>query len=969
MTDNPRMQQLLDELLDSQATPEDVCRSCPELLPALRARWRQMCRVRAELDALFPTPPEPGENEPSLPQEGTALPRISGYEVEAVLGRGGMGVVFRARHLRLNRVVALKMALAGAYSGPHERERFQREAEAVAGLQHANVVQIYDVGSSDGRPYFTMEFVEGGSLAQKLTGMPQPAHQAAALLATLAGAVQAAHQGGIVHRDLKPANVLLTADGTPKISDFGLARRLEGEASITRTGTAVGTPSYMAPEQARGKTDAVGAAADIYALGAILYELLTGWPPFRAETAAETVQQVISQDPVVPTRRNAKVPRDLETICLKCLHKEPRLRYATAAALAQDLDRYLHGEAIAARPERRWERLVRRIRRRPVLSAALAAATLFTVALVGGGLWLISERAATAREVDAEKAATAREVEAERAATERAAAEDLREMVQWLKKSSWPEARTALERAKGRLGDRGSAELRRLLDQGTRALELAAQLDAIRLHGSGSAVGLARSSEKYLEAFRGAGLGQIDDPPEIVAARIKASHIRNVLLDALDFWSECAKDPRRMDWILEVARQADPDPTGWRVRARHPDIRKDDVALAQLIATAPIADPSVALLLALEHHLKPSNPERVPFLKRIQQAHPGDFWVKLRLGTVLLKMGKPSEAVGYYQAALAVRPREAIVWNNLGVALGVTGRKEEALEQHRQAVLFDPTASHYYNLALALWHLHRYDEAEAPLRRAVALEPQDTEAQSSLRTVLKRLGRVEEARLAWKTALEANPPEHDAWYGYAEFCLYLGHEEEYRRARQALLAKFGTSTDPYIAERTARACLLLPVSGDELRQAVALAERAAAVEPLKYSLGYAHFLFVQGLAKYRQGRLERAISAMRGDAARVLGPAPRLVLAMALHQNGQVAEARKTLAAAIKAYDWGVSQVRDQDGWICHVLRREAEGMILPNQSSSASGPLGHVEVFGGVSAEVGLQERCRFGHRNPHVG
>src|SRR5262249_41112280 len=265
MTDDPRVQQLLDELLETQATPEEVCGSCPELLPVVRNSWRRLRRLRADLDALFPPSDEP----PPLPPEGTALPQIPGYEVEAVLGRGGMGIVFRARHLRLNRLVALKMVLAGAYAAPREQARFQREAEAVAGLRHPNVVQIYDIGDADGRPYFTMELIEGGSLAQKLAGTPQPARQAAQLVATLAGAVQAAHACGIVHRDLKPANVLLTADDTPKIGDFGVARRQHDGAGLTQTGVPVGTPSYMAPEQARGRRDAVGPAVDVYALGAI----------------------------------------------------------------------------------------------------------------------------------------------------------------------------------------------------------------------------------------------------------------------------------------------------------------------------------------------------------------------------------------------------------------------------------------------------------------------------------------------------------------------------------------------------------------------------------------------------------------------------------------------------------------------------------------------------------------------------
>src|SRR5262249_25955193 len=205
-----------------------------------------------KLDALFPIWPQ-GSLPSTTPPVEPPLPQIPGYEVEAVLGRGGMGVVYRARHLRLDRLVALKTAVAGSSSGPNERERFRREAEAVAALRHPNVVQVYDVGDAEGRPYFTMELMEGGSLALKLSGIPQPASQAAQLVATLAGAVQAAHQSGVVHRDLKPGNVLLTADGTPRISDFGLARRLDTDGGLSWTGTPLGTPSYMAPEQALGQ--------------------------------------------------------------------------------------------------------------------------------------------------------------------------------------------------------------------------------------------------------------------------------------------------------------------------------------------------------------------------------------------------------------------------------------------------------------------------------------------------------------------------------------------------------------------------------------------------------------------------------------------------------------------------------------------------------------------------------------------
>src|SRR5262249_44480992 len=234
----------------------------------------------------FPTPGyDRGADAPGPRHEGAELPRIPGYDVEALLGRGGMGLVYKARHRRLNRLVALKMLLAGAYAGPTERARFQREAEAVAGLHHANIVAVYDVGDQEGCPYFRMERLGGGSLAQARGGTRQRARQAAALLIALAEAVQVAHRAGIVHRDLKPANILLTAEGTPKVADFGLARPFEGGPALTLSGTRIGTPSYMAPELMIGRAGTIGPAADIYALGTMLYEMLTGTPPFRGGAA------------------------------------------------------------------------------------------------------------------------------------------------------------------------------------------------------------------------------------------------------------------------------------------------------------------------------------------------------------------------------------------------------------------------------------------------------------------------------------------------------------------------------------------------------------------------------------------------------------------------------------------------------------------------------------------------------------
>jgi predicted Ser/Thr protein kinase len=284
------------------------------------------------------------------------LPRIPGYEVLEELGRGGMGVVYKARQSGFNRLVALKMLLAGAHAADDERERFHREAEAVARLRHPGIVDVYAYGEIDGCPFFSLEFLEGGSLADRLGDRPLPPHEAATLLADLARAAHYAHKQGIVHRDLKPANVLLTADGLPKITDFGLAKRLEVQGH-TASGAVMGTPSYMAPEQAEGKSKKIGPAADVYSLGAVLYELLTGRPPFRAATTLDTLLLVLGTEASPPRDLNAAVPPDLETICLKCLHKDPAQRYASARRLAEDLDCFLKGQPLThARPPGRWRR-------------------------------------------------------------------------------------------------------------------------------------------------------------------------------------------------------------------------------------------------------------------------------------------------------------------------------------------------------------------------------------------------------------------------------------------------------------------------------------------------------------------------------------------------------------------------------------------------------------------------------------
>jgi len=301
---------------------------------------------------------------------------IPGYEIEGLLGRGGMGVVYKARHLALNRTVALKLVLAGAHAGPHERERFRIEAQAAARLPHPNIVQIHEVGEVEGRPYCALEFVDGGTLASKLRGQAMPTGEAVNLVEPLAWAMQLAHSRNVVHRDLKPANILLAANGTPKISDFGLARQLDRDSGTTQAGAVMGTPSYMAPEQAAGLAHEAGPAADVYALGAILYDCLTGRPPFKGETVVETLDQVRSMEPKPPSHWRSDVPADLDTICLKCLRKEPEHRYSSAAELAAELVRFRNGEPILARPIGRVERSLKWVKRNPVVAGAVVAVAL-----------------------------------------------------------------------------------------------------------------------------------------------------------------------------------------------------------------------------------------------------------------------------------------------------------------------------------------------------------------------------------------------------------------------------------------------------------------------------------------------------------------------------------------------------------------------------------------------------------------
>lgn len=888
---------------------------------------------------------------------------IPGYEISGLLGRGGVGVVYRARQLRLERDVALKMLLAGEFASPRELERFCREARAVASLSHRNIVQVHDVSELDGRPFFTMELVSGGSLAQRIAGAPQAAAAAAELVEILARAMDFAHRKGIVHRDLKPGNVLLGPDGTAKIVDFGLAR-LEGGEPLTSSGAILGTPGYMAPEQVRGA--AVGPAADVYALGGILYEMLTGRPPFRSETPVATQLQVLSSDPVRPSLLNARVPCDLETICLKCLQKEARGRYPSASALADDLGRFQRGEPITARRASAVERGLKWVRRRPATATLLAAGALALILLFSGALWLVSARAVTAREAE----------------------RDLQEVAEAHRRSDWGSGSRALDRAQLRLGSApGFADLRRRLDQARREAQLVQRLESIRMTRAGwyTDADFARTDAEYALAFREAQLSEGQEQEEVVAARLTQTNIPTVLVNALDDWIYCMPNETRRAWLISVANLAFPDPTQWRERAADPRTWGDRERIAELASTVPLESASVASLIGFSNRMMESTDlDAAPFLLRVQTVHPDDFFVYVFLGRAMTRRGDYAEALRYYLGAEVLRPDTQHVHEGVAWAYDLSGRSDEAIAEYRKVVSIRPTWQAYVNLAMPLWNVGRYPEACDALEQALRLQTESAgvsaliDLRARLGDVLLEVNRCEEAEAKYREALELcealsfegvfeqargglfrvmarsgkweqgiadfqagladRPDSIQAWYGYAELCAYLGRSDDYRDARTDLLSFFGESTDPLVCEGVARACLLFPSSSDELQCATALIDRALASQAEAHDWRYPYFMLTRALAELRAGRMDPALSIVRDrEVSGVLFPAPKLVEAIALSRTGKVAEARHALARAATAVDWFAKSVdwtpRSADSretWIYHVLRREAEGLILP---------------------------------------
>jgi tetratricopeptide (TPR) repeat protein len=765
---------LLREELGEAPQQEEYMQRFPQLTPHLKPLF--VVHRALEAGQLGDVSSVETSRHAGLSRTGNAvsaeLPTVPGYKILGVLGRGGMGVVFKAVQERLKRVVALKMILAGIHADTRELDRFRAEAEAQARLQHPHIVQIYEVGEAEGRPYLAVEYVDGGNLAGKLDGTPRLPREAAHLVETLARAVHAAHQQNIIHRDLKPANVLLTADGQPKITDFGLAKRLDQQTGQTHSGAIVGTPSYMAPEQAEQKNQKIGPAVDVYALGAILYELLTGRPPFKAATVLETVDLVRSAEPVPPSRLQLKGPRDVETICLKCLQKEPGKRYASAEALADDLRRFQHGESIRARPVPLWEQGLKWAKRRPAAASLLGVCLAAAVGLaVGTGLLLAANerlRAANTAERQARQEADQKRAEADQQK------------------------------------ERADANYHQSEENLRGAYDALHTLSAVTENELRSKSGMQplrqRLSRKVLECFQRL-LRQQRNDPEIQFDLALAYHHLGIVIRDIGKLDDALTTQQSVQALLQRLYQQRPDQTRTRANlgAAHFYIGLLQYALGQMDE----ALHAYQQALAIQKQLVEENPSYPWYQRNVAASN-------LYIGNVYLTLSQPGEAHRYYEQARVIEERlvrekpkdqffarfvEQLALNDyyMGLLHNLIGQPSSALRFLNQArarqerLLSEKPGEIWWQLYLAKTDLSLgivhdnlgqrdeavrfFNQARAPLEQLVRENSCVTEFQRTLAEVSLNIGnlqrekgqyaeafdRLEKARAICQQLLQDNP--------------------------------------------------------------------------------------------------------------------------------------------------------------------------------------------------------------------
>jgi serine/threonine-protein kinase len=886
------------------------------------------------------------------------------YTLTRLHATGGIGRVWVARDADLNRDVALKELRPERAGNPAAAFRFLREAQVTGQLEHPGVVPVYELArrTEDGQPFYAMRFVHGRTLTDALRayhrkrqqGEHNPVEWLALLnaFAAVCDAVAYAHSRGVVHRDLKGQNVALGDFGEVVVLDWGFAKlagdrgiepeaqpvivNAAGEVDVTVQGQVVGTPAYMAPEQAEGRLDRIDRRTDVYGLGAMMYEVLTGRAPFTGASTEEVLQRIRVEEPERPRKVAGGVPAALEAICLKALAKRPADRYATAGELGQEVRRWLADEPVRAWREPLFMRAGRWVRRHKPAVAAMTAAVLVALLLGGAGLlW------------------TQRQAEERRRGVETA----LDQATEMQGQARWAEARAVLEQAEDRLGEGGPPDLRGRLKRARKDLDLVARLDAIQLQGTTLVEGrfdFATADREYEKEFRKAGLGEVGEDTAAVAARVRASGARQALVDALDDWAIIPQQGARLDWVLGVARQADPDP--WRDRVRDPKVWTDRAQLARLAKQAPArlarqawaggAPLRFVGFLALRFHRLGGDAEEL--LRATQGRLPGDFWVNFLLGEVLYAKKRFDEAVGFYRAALAVRPDAVAVLNNLGLALGAQGKVREEMAAYLRAIQLDPKlAKAHNNLGLALAAQGKLAEAVAAYRRAIQLDRKLVPAHYNLGNALKARGQLAEAVAACRRAVKLDPKNAKA---HTNLGAALGAQGKLREEMAAYLRAIALG--PQLALPHYNLGIALKRQG-RLAEAVAAFRRAIALDP-KYVK--AHYNL--GVALHEKGQLGEAVAAYR----RAIELEPTLTqahgnLGQALLALGRFADARQSTRVCLRLLRTG----DPSRPFVVRVLRKCQRLMEVDRKLPAV---LSGEERSAGPDEQVQLGELCRLKQR-----
>jgi tetratricopeptide (TPR) repeat protein/tRNA A-37 threonylcarbamoyl transferase component Bud32 len=822
--------------------------------------------------------------------------------------KGGLGEVFVARDEELHREVALKEIQPRHADQPDSRARFLLEAEITGGLEHPGIVPVYGLGHyDDGRPFYAMRFVRGDSLKDAITRFHRAdvpgrdlGERTLALRELLGrfidvcNAIAYAHSRGVLHRDLKPGNVMLGRYGETLVVDRGLAKavgRSEGapdtaegtlrptaasDSAPTQLGTAIGTPAYMAPEQAAGRLDRLGPASDVYSLGATLYCLLTGRAPFTKDDGGAVLQKVQRGEFAPPRQVKGSVPPALEAICLKAMAMRPQERYPSPQALADDLEHWLADEPVRAYREPLGARLGRWRRRHRVLVTGLTVALVVAALLTGSWLaWRAVERA------EAVTAADDALAEAERRA----------------RNAQWGEARALalrgldlLERSGG--DERRLSRARHLLTD----LALIERVEEIRLELATWVEGsfaIGEADQNYARAFRSAGLAREGEDPVDVARRVQASALRGQLVAAVDNWLFVASRRARRDWLLAVARRVDPG--RWRNRLRDLAAWRDRAALQRLAdeAQVRVGRLSPALLAAAGCQMPLLGVDAVPLLRAAQQHYPGDFWLNFLLGHALMIANRPGEAIGYYRAALVLRPKASAVHNNLGIALREKGELDAAIACYHQALALDSRlVQAHMNLGHALKDKDQLEEAIACYHKALQLDPRHTHAHIALGLALQGKGRLKEAIACYQKALALDPRSAAAHTNLGSALQEQGHLDQAIACHRKAIACFrkGIEFESRIAVAHNNLGIALKARG-QLDQAIGCFQKALAIDP-KYVPAHAAF----GTALHDKGQLDRASACYR----KAIALDPRLAPA---HYNlGNILKDQGQWDAAIACY-------------------------------------------------------------------